>query len=131
MYIKIVDGQIEKYPYSEGRLKAENPTTSFPLIMTDEVLAAFNVQKVTQVQQPHITYKQNIIEGTPELIDGQWTQTWIVTNKEQEEIDTLNERLRAEAYRKESDPLFFKWQRDEIDKQVWLDKVAEIKTRYS
>lgn len=41
-----------------------------------------------------------------------------------------NERLRLDAYRNESDPLFFKWQRGEIEKQVWLDKVAEIKARY-
>lgn len=40
------------------------------------------------------------------------------------------EQLRLEAYRNESDPLFFKWQRGEIDKQVWLDKVAEIKARH-
>lgn len=41
------------------------------------------------------------------------------------------EQLRLEAYRNESDPLFFKWQRGEIQKQIWLDKVAEIKTRYA
>ena len=40
------------------------------------------------------------------------------------------EQLRLEAYRNESDPLFFKWQRGEIEKQVWLDKVTEIKARY-
>lgn len=41
-----------------------------------------------------------------------------------------NEQLRAEAYRFEADPLFFKWQRGEIEKEVWLDKVNEIKARY-
>lgn len=41
------------------------------------------------------------------------------------------EQLRLEAYRNESDPLFFKWQRGEIEKQVWLDKVEEIKARYA
>ena len=41
------------------------------------------------------------------------------------------EQLRLEAYRNESDHLFFKWQRDEIQKQIWLDKVAEIKARYT
>jgi len=46
----------------------------------------------------------------------------------QQELE--NEYQRLEAYRNESDPLFFKWQRGEIDKQVWLDKVAEIKARY-
>lgn len=41
------------------------------------------------------------------------------------------EQLRLEAYRNESDPLFFKWQRGEIEQQVWLDKVSEIKVRYA
>jgi hypothetical protein len=38
---------------------------------------------------------------------------------------------RAEAYKNESDKLFFKAQRQEITMQVWLDKVNEIKTKYS
>lgn len=38
--------------------------------------------------------------------------------------------LRRQAYREESDPLFFKAQRGEGDQQVWLNKIAEIKTRY-
>jgi len=37
---------------------------------------------------------------------------------------------RAEAYREEADPLYFKAQRGEIEQQVWLDKIAEIKQRY-
>lgn len=43
------------------------------------------------------------------------------------------EALRKEkqyAYQKESDPLFFKWQRGEATEQEWLDKVGEIKARY-
>jgi len=38
---------------------------------------------------------------------------------------------RSEAYKNESDQLFFKAQREEITMQVWLDKVNEIKTKYS
>ena len=37
---------------------------------------------------------------------------------------------RAAAYANESDPLFFKWQRGEITKQEWQDKIAEIRARY-
>ena len=37
---------------------------------------------------------------------------------------------RKAAYVEEADPLFFKSQRGEIDQQVWLDKIAEIKARY-
>lgn len=40
------------------------------------------------------------------------------------------EKQRAESYRNESDPIFFKWQRGEATEQEWLDKVAEIKARY-
>ncbi len=40
------------------------------------------------------------------------------------------ERQRRESYAKESDPIFFKWQRGEATQQEWLDKIAEIKVRY-
>lgn len=38
--------------------------------------------------------------------------------------------LRAQAYRAESDPLFFKAQRGEATMDEWTAKVAEIKDRY-
>lgn len=38
--------------------------------------------------------------------------------------------LRAQAYRDESDPIFFKYQRGEATKDEWLSKVAEIKARW-
>lgn len=37
---------------------------------------------------------------------------------------------RANAYRSEADPLFFKWQRNEATEQEYLDKVQEIRARY-
>jgi hypothetical protein len=40
------------------------------------------------------------------------------------------ERNRRAAYQAEADPLFFKAQRGEIEQQVWLDKIAEIKARF-
>lgn len=44
----------------------------------------------------------------------------------------LVETQRLSAYREESDPLFFKYQRNEdgITKAAWLAKVEEIRTRY-
>lgn len=46
------------------------------------------------------------------------------------EQNAFIEMNRSLAYSSESDPLFFKWQRGEIEKQDWLDKVQEIKLRY-
>ena len=131
MYIKLKNGQIEKYPYSIDLLKKDNTQTSFPEHPSKELLAEWNVYVVIEKTQPLITYKQNITEGIPELVNDEWTQTWVVTNKLQEEIDELNKQFRSEDYRQESDPLFFKWQRGEATQQEWLDKVNEIKQRWS
>ena len=70
--------------------------------------------------------------------DGYWLG-WIADPEPiqptQEELDAQAEEQKQQnrynAYITESDPLFFKWQRGEIQKQIWLDKVAEIKTRYA
>lgn len=40
------------------------------------------------------------------------------------------DELRRLAYQKESDPLFFKWQRGEATEQEWLDAIQSIKNRY-
>jgi hypothetical protein len=47
-------------------------------------------------------------------------------------IPTLEQQqtARAEAYRIEADPLFFKAQRGEATVEEWQAKVAEIKMRY-
>ena len=39
-------------------------------------------------------------------------------------------RHREYAYKTEADPLFYQSQRGDVDKQQWLDKIAEIKQRY-
>ena len=46
-------------------------------------------------------------------------------------IPTLEQQqaARAEAYRNEADPLFFKAQRGEATEQEWLAVVADIKAR--
>jgi hypothetical protein len=47
-----------------------------------------------------------------------------------EEINAEADTLRSIAYREETDPLFFKYQRGEITKKVWLAAVEDIKNRY-
>jgi hypothetical protein len=47
-----------------------------------------------------------------------------------EEIAAIVSASRQRAYEKESDPLFFKWQRGESTKDEWLQKVEEIKARF-
>lgn len=130
MYIKLKDGNIDNYPYSLSKLKYDNKDTSFPENMSDERLVEWEVYPVIQVSYPDVDYTKNVTEGEPQLIDGSWTRVWNVTDKPQTEIDAITVELRAEAYRNESDPLFFKAQRGEVTHEQWLDKVNEIKARY-
>lgn len=53
-------------------------------------------------------------------------EKWVKTDRE----NMANKALREEAYKKESDKIFFKWQRGEATQEEWLDKVNEIKARY-
>lgn len=39
-------------------------------------------------------------------------------------------KKRHATYIAESDPIFFKWQRNEATQQEWLDKIAEIDARF-
>lgn len=131
MYIKLKNNEIETYPYYISNLQQDFPQVSFPYFAPDELLSEYDIFPVVPVAKPEITYKQNLVEGTPVLIDGEWTQVWEVQDKSQDEINSINESLRFEAYKNESDPLFFKWQRGEITKQQWLNKILEIKSRYN
>jgi len=99
------------------------------------------------VQEIHGNNKPNdCIEITDEkwqeLIDGRSNGKLISTDSSgipflidplpvsNDELNKIAEYSRQQAYTTESDPLFFKAERGEIDKQVWLDKVEEIKARF-
>lgn len=67
-------------------------------------------------------YKQKHEERVQEL-----NTPIILTPEQQLELQRIK---RQQAYMKESDPLFFKWQRGEATEQEWLDKIQEIKNRF-
>jgi len=127
------EGQIQTYPYSVSQLQADNPNTSFPSPMPDERLAEWNVVVVVATPQPSVLPAQNVAEGTPAKTDGVWYQTWVVTDKTPEQIAEYNngqKQNRLYAYERESDPIFFKWQRGEGTQQEWLDAVELVKQQY-
>jgi hypothetical protein len=134
-YVKIVNGQPALYSY--GQLRRDNPNTSFPKHPDDAFLAQWGMYPLTLVPLPDVDYTKNVEEGTPALIDGVWTQVWVVTDATAEEIEQRKanqlesiKQQRAYAYRDEADPLFFKAQRDEGTIEEWEAKVQEIRDRF-
>ena len=91
MYLKLNNGVIEKYPYSIGELRRDNPQTSFPATPTDELLAGWDVYPVVPTPQPsYDPLIQTIQEVNPVKKDGVWVQTWEVQDLPDEQCRQNN-----------------------------------------
>ena len=93
MYILAPNQTIEKYPYSIGELRRDNPSTSFPRRPPDEILEQWGVLSVTRTDSPSFDpITQNLTEGTPMFANGQWAQTWVVSDATNREIEQRTEQ---------------------------------------
>lgn len=70
MYIKTLNGQPVKYPYTLGDLKDDNPNTSFPAVISEEFLAECGVYPVTPIPAPTFDSKTQRVSQTACTQDG-------------------------------------------------------------
>ena len=97
MKVKIIDGNIETFPYSFRALKKDNPNTSFPSLMTDEEFEAWDVYSVTVSAKPDVAHNQRAdTNNAPTLIEGVWTLGWTARNLTANEIALSAEFVRGE-----------------------------------
>jgi len=80
---------------------------------------------------------QVLNNSTVQVENTRIVETQLFRDLTQQELDGMKQQhndsqtqSRITAYRDESDPIFFKWQRGEATEQEWKDKVQEIKNRY-
>jgi len=72
MYALITNGEVEKYPYSIGLLRKDNPNTSFPKTPKDAILVDYGVYPVMETN-PTVGADQKLVKSwTPELVSGEW-----------------------------------------------------------
>ena len=88
MLVKITSGSVDTYPYNVGKLRRDNPNTSFPKRIPDDMLAEWGVYPVTFTAQPDIDDRTQKVEqeATPSLVAGAWTVGWTTSSKTAEEI---------------------------------------------
>jgi hypothetical protein len=113
-------------------LYQEYPNTSFPSPLSPADLPEGVVQ-VFASPAPVVGAPQKVVEGTPVFDGERWVRHYDIvdmTPDELEQASASRKLQRADAYRVESDPLFFKAQRGEATMEEWTAKVAEIKARY-
>ena len=95
MYIKLNNGVPEKY--SVGQLFIDNPQTSFPAEMPSNLLAEWGVYPVAPTPRPKEDHTKTITEGQPQLVDGKWTQVWVVEDASVELIAQRTSERAAEV----------------------------------
>ena len=82
MYVRIENGAVAEFPYLLGKLKQDNPNTSFPASIPEETLNSYGVYTVTEVTKPTCNYATHeVVENDPVLTDGVWTQSWSVNQR--------------------------------------------------
>jgi hypothetical protein len=106
MFVKATNGKIVQYPYSVGLLRRDNPNTSFPKTISDEVLAEYGVYEVKSPPAPDHDPETHFVEyaPVPTFVDGAWVYAPSVRPLSAEQIA---ERIasRASAIRLERDRL--------------------------
>ena len=77
MYVKITNST--PVPTTLAQLKLDHPTASFPGTFTDALAAEWGLLPLQATPQPEINrLTEDLVEGTPELVNGVWTQVWTV-----------------------------------------------------
>jgi hypothetical protein len=106
MYVKVKDGVVEAFPYGGGELMRDNPNTSFPATMSDEVLARYGIYPVAprEVPRPFDPVAQNASVIDPVLEGGVWVQAWAITAASDEEVMQRTADL-AQSVRAQRDSL--------------------------
>lgn len=89
MYVLAPNQNVEKYPYSIGELRKDNPQTSFPKNPSDQMLASWNVFPVFDSGQPsYDQWTQSVDEFPPAFVveNNRWERQWAVRSATAQEI---------------------------------------------
>lgn len=106
MFVKANNGVAEKFPYTIGELRRDNPKTSFPKNVSFDILARYNVFTVTEATIPEFDKETNRAERSkePVLDNGVWVWGWEILPLTEQEIAT-REETKASTIRSERNAL--------------------------
>jgi hypothetical protein len=101
MYIKLENGEVSEYDLRN--LKKENPSMSFPQVLSPQLLADFNIFECTEEEDPVIDhYWQQVERGDFEKTATGWILRKIVSNRPLEEAQ-FEVRARRDSLLQSSD----------------------------
>lgn len=126
MFVKVNNETAEKFPYSIGELRRDNPMKSFPKTFPDSALNAEGVYRVTESAAPEINERTQKRERKvmPDLVDGEWIWGWTVSYKSQEEIAAETEREASKVRSQRNEMLAdtdWRFRSDMTPSQAWIE----------
>lgn len=130
MYLKLNNGVIEKYPYTIGELRRDNPQVSFPSSIPDSTLVEYGVFPVEVTESPTVGLDKNFAEGQPTNFGGVWKQTWIVSDTSYEQHLQRVLEARASEYPPMSDYIDGIVKGDQEQVQRYIDACLAVKAKY-
>ena len=91
MLVKIKDGVVETYPYSEKQFRVDNKNVSFPSKLSDELLAEYGVFRVGFSSTPEYDNSTHKLVETndPVMINGKWVINKLAVPFTEEELDRI------------------------------------------
>jgi hypothetical protein len=125
MFVKITNGKVDKYPYSIGDLRRDNPNTSFPKNIPNETLAGHNVFPVDYEPAPEFNPMTHRVQSSdvPVNRDGKWILAKTVVPLTQEQIDSRNagkaSEVRQERNKRIADCDWTQVEDSPVDKALW------------
>ena len=101
MHLKLTNGTPAKYTL--GQLRRDNPQTSFPKLIPDDLLASYDVYPYTRPVAPEydgLTHR--LTDGAFEQVDGSWVLPYVVEQQPLEQAER-NIRSRRDGLLQETD----------------------------
>ena len=88
MFVKIENGAVSQYPYTLEQMRLDNPATSFPKVISQQLRESFGVFDVGYEGAPEYdpTTQRVVTPTIPSLIGGKWTLTKTIEQQTPEQI---------------------------------------------
>jgi len=74
MFAKITNGSVDRFPYSVGDLRRDNPNTSFPKNISVQTMTSYGMVPVTQLAEPDHNPITHFVDYGPVPVreNGKW-----------------------------------------------------------
>jgi hypothetical protein len=106
MHLKLTNGTPAKYTL--GQLRRDNPQTSFPKLIPDDLLASYDVYPYTRPAVPEYdSLSHRLTDGAFEQVEGAWSLPYVVEEQPLEQAER-NIRSRRDGLLQETDWIVIK-----------------------